>query len=256
MEIVKSSYGRLSAALYDEWLPTFDAEEIAFWKASLPIDARVLELMCGTGRLLHPLNAAGFEVDGIDASQAMIARCREKTPPGQRTPCLRVSDIFASATGRSYAAAFCSSGSFQLGTGGQRDLPLALQNAAQHVVGGGFLLIDFFVPQPEERTPVNSSRRLRRDVMRPDGTRARCWEKVSSDIERQRIQSQLDYEVHRGNDLIDAESETITLDWFTPNQVVCAARDAGLSCISLTRGYTSERATAADISFVLRAKAQ
>ncbi|MCM8747639.1 methyltransferase domain-containing protein [Thermomicrobiaceae bacterium CFH 74404] len=38
----------------------------------------VLELGCGTGRLLLPLARAGFEVEGVDRSAAMLARAAER----------------------------------------------------------------------------------------------------------------------------------------------------------------------------------
>ena len=39
---------------------------------------RVLELGCGTGRILIPTAAAGCDITGIDLSRAMLAKCREK----------------------------------------------------------------------------------------------------------------------------------------------------------------------------------
>jgi ubiquinone/menaquinone biosynthesis C-methylase UbiE len=41
-------------------------------------DGPVLELGCGSGRLLLPLARAGYSVTGLDNSQAMLARAREK----------------------------------------------------------------------------------------------------------------------------------------------------------------------------------
>jgi SAM-dependent methyltransferase len=39
---------------------------------------RVLEIGCGTGRVLLPITRAGFEVFGVDASQEMLDRCAAK----------------------------------------------------------------------------------------------------------------------------------------------------------------------------------
>jgi SAM-dependent methyltransferase len=44
---------------------------------------KVLELGCGTGRLLIPIAAAGYEIVGLDLSEHMLARCQEKL---QRQP--------------------------------------------------------------------------------------------------------------------------------------------------------------------------
>ena len=39
----------------------------------------VLELGCGTGRILAPIAEAGVDITGLDASQAMLDICRSRT---------------------------------------------------------------------------------------------------------------------------------------------------------------------------------
>lgn len=39
---------------------------------------KVLELGCGTGRILLPLAAAGIEIVGVDLSESMLAKCQQK----------------------------------------------------------------------------------------------------------------------------------------------------------------------------------
>ena len=46
-------------------------------------EGKVLELGCGTGRILIPTAAAGCEIVGLDISNPMLAKCREKL---QRQP--------------------------------------------------------------------------------------------------------------------------------------------------------------------------
>jgi SAM-dependent methyltransferase len=69
---------RETAAPYYDLNPTIP-EDVAFYRALLPsADAVVLELGCGTGRVLRPLaESCGF-IHGIDASEAMLAICRQK----------------------------------------------------------------------------------------------------------------------------------------------------------------------------------
>lgn len=43
---------------------------------------RVLDLGCGTGNSAAPLLRRGYEVIGVDASEAMLARARERWPEG------------------------------------------------------------------------------------------------------------------------------------------------------------------------------
>lgn len=52
-------------------LPTFGEPEIVH--AAVPPDASILELGCGTGRILRPLAAMGHPVTGVDDSPDMLA---------------------------------------------------------------------------------------------------------------------------------------------------------------------------------------
>jgi SAM-dependent methyltransferase len=70
---------RAEAAQYYDVNPTIP-DDLTFYQARLPSsDAAVLELGCGTGRVLISLAAMCGFIQGIDRSQAMLACCL--TPP-------------------------------------------------------------------------------------------------------------------------------------------------------------------------------
>ena len=46
----------------------------------LPQQARILDLCCGTGQLIQPLVAAGYQVTGLDGSEEMLAYARQNAP--------------------------------------------------------------------------------------------------------------------------------------------------------------------------------
>ena len=65
------------AAVYDAIYA--DRDDAGFWRkiaASATGSGPILELGCGTGRVLLPLARAGFEITGLDLSTAMLERCR------------------------------------------------------------------------------------------------------------------------------------------------------------------------------------
>jgi SAM-dependent methyltransferase len=69
---------RAAAAQYYDANPTIP-DDRAFYTARLAsADAAVLELGCGTGRILLPLAAACGSIYGLERSPAMLARCRQK----------------------------------------------------------------------------------------------------------------------------------------------------------------------------------
>jgi SAM-dependent methyltransferase len=63
-------------------MPTFGEPEIIH--AAVPPRASILELGCGTGRILRPLAALGHPVTGVDDSPDMLARSPDL--PTERSP--------------------------------------------------------------------------------------------------------------------------------------------------------------------------
>src|ERR687885_573592 len=76
---------------WDEYAPFYDWEnartlgrrDIPFWRTlALQTDGPVLELGCGTGRISIPLARTGVSLVGIDRSEAMLARARQRITRG------------------------------------------------------------------------------------------------------------------------------------------------------------------------------
>src|SRR5512137_1420203 len=74
------------AALYDAVYA--NSADIAFWQAIATAGSDgLLELGCGTGRVLLPLARAGHTVTGLDLATPMLERCRthlQAEPPEVR----------------------------------------------------------------------------------------------------------------------------------------------------------------------------
>src|SRR6266508_3521831 len=65
--------------LYDSVRLYAARQDVAFYvEEAARTGGPVLELGCGTGRILLPLARAGHTVHGLDSSRHMLARCREK----------------------------------------------------------------------------------------------------------------------------------------------------------------------------------
>jgi ubiquinone/menaquinone biosynthesis C-methylase UbiE len=66
------------ARFYDwENARTFGRRDVSFWRrVARRTSGRILELGCGTGRILKPLTRDGLDIVGIDRSAAMLARTR------------------------------------------------------------------------------------------------------------------------------------------------------------------------------------
>ena len=67
------------AEFYDYVAPYRERQDVAFFvQMARDSGGPVLEIGCGTGRVLIPTAQAATEIVGLDASPAMLARCREK----------------------------------------------------------------------------------------------------------------------------------------------------------------------------------
>ncbi|MBI4640882.1 MAG: class I SAM-dependent methyltransferase [Candidatus Tectomicrobia bacterium] len=67
------------AELYDYVVPYRDRQDVAFFvEMARQSEGPVLEIGCGTGRVLIPTAKAGIEVAGFDLSSSMLSICREK----------------------------------------------------------------------------------------------------------------------------------------------------------------------------------
>ncbi|MDJ0839802.1 MAG: class I SAM-dependent methyltransferase [Acidobacteriota bacterium] len=69
---------RMDAARYYDLNPLCP-EDFAFYRKRLPSPrSSVLELGCGTGRILLPMALECAFIQGVDISEAMISICRDK----------------------------------------------------------------------------------------------------------------------------------------------------------------------------------
>ncbi|MBD3217578.1 MAG: methyltransferase domain-containing protein, partial [candidate division Zixibacteria bacterium] len=67
------------AEFYDAVPPYESRQDIDFWiEQAKQGGGPVLELGCGTGRVLIPIAEAGFSVTGIDLARPMLDTCRKK----------------------------------------------------------------------------------------------------------------------------------------------------------------------------------
>jgi SAM-dependent methyltransferase len=138
------------AAMYDAIYASRD--DAGFWQSvAAKSGGPILELGCGTGRVLVPLARAGFDVTGLDLSSAMLERCRAALaaePPDVRG---RVKLVKADMTlfdlGRRFAAITCPFGGFQQLRTVEQQLA-CLERCREHLLPGGTLVLDLPNPDP------------------------------------------------------------------------------------------------------------
>ena len=139
--------------LVARWWAEFntDGPEIDYFKALIDrFGEPVLDVACGTGRLLIPFLRAGLDIDGVDISFDMLARCAQKARSEGLSPRLHNQPMHELALPRKYKSIVVCGG-FALGGSRLHDQE-ALNRFFHHLAPGGALLLDNYLPykDPDE----------------------------------------------------------------------------------------------------------
>lgn len=136
------TYGERIADVYDGWYGTVD-ETIILTLAELAQGGRTLELGIGTGRIALPLRERGIEVHGIDASEAMVAKLRQK-PGGANIP-VTIGNFADFDIEGEFSLIFVGFNTFY-GLLTQEEQIQCFRCAARHLTPDGVFLLEVFVP--------------------------------------------------------------------------------------------------------------
>ena len=132
------------AAIYDAiWAGRDDS---GFWQAlAATAGGPLLELGCGTGRVLLPLARAGHDITGLDLSAEMLERCRARLasePPQVRDRVrLVAADMTSFHLGRRFAMVTIPFGGFQHLLSVEQQLS-CLDRCRAHLLPHGRLVLD------------------------------------------------------------------------------------------------------------------
>ena len=138
----EDTYGERIADVYDDWYAEYDDDTVTTLR-ELAQGGRALELAIGTGRVALPLQQSGVAVEGIDASEAMLAKLRSK-PGGDKIP-VTVGNFADVAVEGQYALIYVLFNTFfALLT--QEEQLRCFRNVADHLSPQGSFVIEAFVP--------------------------------------------------------------------------------------------------------------
>jgi hypothetical protein len=148
-ERVAAVYDAHSAGMFDPAVVGPAADTLA----ELAGDGAALEFAIGTGRIALPLAERGVRVAGIDNSEAMLARLREK--PGAERIEASVGDMAATRVDGEFSLVYLVFNTiFNLVT--QDGQVACFENAAAHLPSGGRFVIEARVPELQ-RLPLGQT---------------------------------------------------------------------------------------------------
>ena len=145
----ENHFGEEVAARYDESAADmFDPavlDPAVEFLAALAGDGAALELGIGTGRIALPLAQRGVRVSGIDLSEAMVAKLREK--PGGEGIDVTIGDFADVGVDGLYRLIFVGFNTF-FALESQEEQVRCFENVARRLTDDGVFCIDAFVPDP------------------------------------------------------------------------------------------------------------
>jgi SAM-dependent methyltransferase len=226
-------YKGLIAEWYDEWLKENTADIDYYSQVFKDFTGRVLELACGTGRLLLPIAQTGVSIDGMDSSEDMLGVLRGKAEAlGLKGIELYNQPMQKFDLAARYDAVFVASGSFQLLTTDDEALD-SLQCIRRCLSDKGFFLLDIYVPWGEIINRKSDSYQITRDVSRPDGKRSIVKERYKTSIPKQIKYGTYQYEFYDQKHLTESIVDDLALRWYWKDEFLNLLKSAHFSKIEI-----------------------
>jgi SAM-dependent methyltransferase len=201
----------------------------------------VLELACGTGRLLGPLAQAGFVCTGVDSSSAMLERARQRLErlPGKQ-PSLVEQRLEALDLGSQFRTIIVGLDSFGLLLT-RDDQVRALKAARTHATHDGRLILD--LANGNLRGSAEPPEELLHDMTRPDPETSRPITKFV--LRRPRPAEQLDelmffYDEQDERGFLRRTMVELRLRWFTRFELELLLQSAAWQVEELYGNYDLE----------------
>ena len=188
----------LVAQLYDQVIPYRDRPDVKFFvDAAIESGGPVLEVGCGTGRVLIPTAQAGVSITGLDLSEHMLDVLRDtlKEEPAEvqdRVELVR-GDMRDFELEKKYALATTPFRPFQhLIT--TEDQIKCLENIHDHLLPGGIFILDIFNPSLTGITADNLGQEVgaEPEFTTPEGIKVRRFNKTN---QRDHLKQVLDVEL-------------------------------------------------------------
>lgn len=182
-----------------------------------------LELGCGDGEPLLELRSRGLDVEGLDSSPDMLARCRAAAAERGLDVVLHQQAIEAMDLAKRYRSIFLAGPTFNL-LADDETAQRALARIARHLDDGGSALVPLFVPEASTEHLGRT-----REARGPDGERLRVTAIRQERDEGARRQTMvLRYEREVGGVTSVVERPWV-LHWYGQAEFGALAFDAGLT---------------------------
>lgn len=249
----------------ERWAETINAApELPFYQRAIArFGQPVLDLACGTGRLLVPLLHTGIDIDGCDISGDMLQYCQRKANSAGFSPHMYEQPMAAFDLPRRYKTIYLCDA---FGLAGSRANDLAtLRRCYAHLEDNGALLLNIqaeyaspeswnlwlrehrqALPQP---WPEDDHRRIAADGSEHLG----MFRMISVDPLEQSYTREVRLEKWDSGALVASEAYTLRGQMYFKNELLLLLQIAGFREITVCGDYTDKPATAEHVELIFTA---
>jgi SAM-dependent methyltransferase len=225
-------------ALYDIFFERFDLGLDFYVGLAKSAGGPVLDVACGTGRILLPCFKAGVDIEGLDLFPGMLTRLRQKAAALGLQPQLHEANMSNFRLPRRYALIMIPFNAFvhNLTTD---DQVAALQTCRDHLTPGGLLVFDTYFPGPACTAAPEGTRELEMETAHPEtGLPVRLWDTRTFDRVKQLQFSYNEIEMldAKGNVIATYPSKT-TVRWIYKAEMELLLRVAGFPRWRILGGF-------------------
>ena len=241
-----------------------DAREAPFFLQEIArFGQPVLDVACGTGRMLLPLLRAGVDIDGCDISADMLHHCRRKAASEGLSPNLYQQPMHAFDLPHKYRTIYICD-SFDLAGSREKDLE-TLRRCYAHLEEDGALLLNIqaeyaspegwasWLKEKRQALPEPWPKEGRRRIASDGSEYVDRFRHIQLDPLDQTFTIQVSIEKLQSGRLIASEESALRGNIYFKNELLLILKMAGFRQITVRGDYTDEPATADSVELVFTA---
>ncbi len=228
----------LIAPFYDMEHARFDEDVSLYLNFAELSGGPLLELACGSGRLLVPLALEGYELTGVDSSRSMLDLAQHALEQaGIAEQCTLIQENMSTMRlGQKFRMAFIALGSFgHVCTRHEQRQALAVVH--DHVTAGGRFILDISNADVRYMEQLSGQVLHQGTWKREDGTMLSHFVSPASSPTKHLLELTHFYEEHRQGDAVQRTVITTHLYLFEKNEVELLLEEAGFEITDVFGDY-------------------
>jgi SAM-dependent methyltransferase len=251
--MTSDDYGPVTARYYDAayaTLPDLGADAGFYRALARQTGGPVLELGCGTGRVLAGIAADGHACTGLDASPEMLAVARRRLPA---EVALVQGDMRDFALPGPRFALVCSAFRAFQHLVSVDDQLRCLARVREHLAPGGCFAFDVFAPRLQ-RLALEEEPEAPDLHFEQDGVQVVRYARVARDLPSQSMRVHFRYERREGERIVGEERAAFTMRWFHRYELEHLMARAGFRDVHIHGAFDGSPVGPGSTAFVVVAR--